>query len=564
MTPTAQKGKHLFDIVLPAVEKAVGSLEDLYADLPVESGRPISGATSNHPAGRLVDLLGKAESLTNGMSKAMLPVQGPARTAGFTDARSEMAAQVQASTACASNLRGKLAEFACLAPVEDTGSGEDAVDDPCPSDFRTLQKLAHWRNLVSCKEMLSRKESVDILRVLLRAERAIAELQRGEAACTRRWDALSQEVRQASDRIKAIRGRAQKLKERRCDVDTAAGCRRKELWAKLLQAAEPSEGHTAAMAAEVHQQLCETDGQRQQLRECISADREKLHRVGSKRRQAQDTLELLTQLARQQDNKADLSERHSVDDVVDAELDLEAVLWQQIREERMSFPGVSSSPPPPLPPEVNSPDDLEQASESPSFAPCPPTHAELDDTDLDGRAREEDPGVPSLPTQSREAEDAALHVEPKKMPSSVPQKVASLIERLSMSRDERRRAERRPKASVPEGLAGKPLQVNRLDSRPSEADSFGLARPGEPLPPLPEPDLLEAQQQGTPQMQPMLPSHPSPELLWGELPSAPLDLHLSDPIVQDAPLPGLELSSTKHIHGPTCAAHGTLSTCGMR
>ncbi|CAE7841172.1 hypothetical protein AK812_SmicGene28960 [Symbiodinium microadriaticum] len=516
---TSTKNKQVFDIVLPAVEKAVGNLESMYAGL----ARPLQHAT-HHPAGRLAALLGQAEHLTKaGISKAILPVQD---RSSF-DFAGEQSMQLQESTIHASSLRNRLADFACLAPVEDPGS----PDNSAPSEFRTLQQLASWRDTVSCKEALSRKESMDILQVLIRAERAIAEMQRWEASCTRRWDALSQEVRQARNKIKTIRARAQKLKERQSEVDLAAGHRREELWTKLLEATGHGEGDMSTTAAALHKQLCQSDKQRRQLRDRISADTEKLHRVWSKRRQAQDTVDLLTQLART-DQNGDTGERHSADDIVDAELSLEALIWKQIREERARF----AVPDPPQPPRLALPEVAEetQASESPSFAPVLPPSAEPDDLEnpLVSPLVPSGPSFPSLPSLTKDAEDTALHVELKQTPASLPPKVANLIERLSMSRDARRQAERAHR-SKPLDAPGRPAEPRVQTERPpvpacaSEPDSFGPTFADEPPPPLPEPGRRDVQQ-GASQVPswkpPPPPSHASPDMLWGELPSAPLEL----------------------------------------
>ncbi|CAE7661757.1 unnamed protein product [Symbiodinium sp. CCMP2592] len=522
---TSTKNKQLFDIVLPAVEKAVGNLESMYA-----VARPVQQAASHYPAGRLAALLGQAEHLTKaGLSKAILPVHGHDRSFDFAG---EQSMQLQESTIHASSLRNRLADFACLAPVEDPGSPGDPGDSG-PSEFRTLQQLAAWRDSVSCKETLSRKESMDILQVLIRAERAIAEMQRWEAACTRRWDALSQEVRQARDKIKTIRARAQKLKERQSEVDLAAGHRREELWTKLLEATGPGEGDIATTAAAVHKQLCESDKQRRQLRDRISADSEKLHRVGSKRRQAQDTVDLLSQLARK-DQNGDAGERHSADDIVDAELSLEALIWKQIREERARF----AVPGPPQAPRLALPDLPEetQASESPSFAPVPgPPSPKPDDLDnpLVSPLVPSGPSFSSLPSVPKDAEDTALHVELKQTPAAVPPKVANLIERLSMSRDARRQAERahRSKALDAPGRPAEPrVQTERLAACAGGPDSLGPTFADDPVP-LPEPGRREVQgaSQQPPPWQPPAPPAPascmaSPDMLWGELPSAPLEL----------------------------------------
>ena len=467
----SRKKKQLFDIVLPAVEKTVGHLENLYAGLPDAGGRSNIRPTSNHPAGRLVDLLSQAEHLTNaGMFTGANPAEGLG---------------VDPDHAHAVHLRSRLADFACLAPLEDLDQEGQGPDDAGPSGFRTLQELARWRDAVSCRETLTRKESSEILRALLRAERTTAELQRAEAACNRRWDALSQEVRQAGDKIKAIRSRAQKLQERKGDIHTAGALRRQELWAKLLEAAGTSEVHTT-MVTTVHQQLCEVDAQRQELLGRIAADSEKLHRVSSKRRQYQDVVEMLTHLARDQDNSGEAEAHQSADDVVEAELALEAVVWQQIQEEQISFPAASACSPPP--PKVKPLEDLTQATEGASFAPPSlPTHFGEPDKDLDEPPTPSRASHASHTSQAREREEAPLYTEVKQMPSNVTPKVASLIERLSMPRDLRRQAEREQRSTtceVREMSPKPPAQAEKAAMRQSTADNAWPVHSDGP-PPLP-------------------------------------------------------------------------------
>eukprot|EP00435_Cladocopium_sp_Y103_P067824 s524_g30.t1 len=478
--PSPQDGSRAasgLDTVVPALAQTVQRLESLQRQTALGENSP--------KAPQLAQLLENARTLSNQLPKT----------------------QPQAAAA----LRQRLVEFEQFAP-------RDAVDVP----RRTMELLARWRSAVSRQEVLNKEESAEVLGALLRGERAIAELQRAEAACARRWAAMSQEAHQLVDRIKGFKGRAQVCQERQRNMTMAAGHQRKELWSQQLSRVQIDD---RGAAQKVYDELLKLDAQCQQLSAAIWSSKGQLHKLDYKRRQALRVLDSSLDFSEQSEGAAGLS----VDDVVETELEVEKLLWELFyleREKKRQDPraDMDLKIAQPVSNESHPAHDIAMDSLPPTVAPASPSFAGQEPPDV---LAEVASVVDATPPPD------GLPVEPVAENPVVTPRVANLIHRLSMSRDERRQHERERKAgrwedppdsSVPKG----PSTVTvTADAQSGDAP---VEPPPEPpvqmeasrWPELPEPTDIGGGQ-GLPVQPEALPwKTSSPEVIWGELPSIPL------------------------------------------
>ncbi|CAK8995494.1 unnamed protein product [Durusdinium trenchii] len=508
----------LVDAVVPALAETVERLEELHGGLVDEGERPERPVT---PQEELASLLERAQELSEVKIPEALQSRKN-RPPKVTEGQKATLAQLSV----AARLRGRLADFEELAPQ--SRPTEEAPD--------TLGILSHWHEKVS-KEELGRSDAAQVLSALIRGERTIAELQRSEAACTRRWAALSQEARQRLDRIKGLRLKAQSCDERQRSMLLAAGERRKVLWSQLCNQSDQPE-----TASRVHDQLLKLDSQRQELQSAISTCQAQLHRVASKRRQALRILDSTTQLGGPRTGETATGESGgakapALETIIQAELEAESLLWdlylaergRERRTEAMSDAIPSAPQRPDEPPKDEWPG---QPSEVPTFAPQP--DLQNDPADFTWSVEHAQPG---------EAPLTGAPLAPR---------VAQLIQRLALSRDDRREYERAQRAGGgPERRDGSPVRHDPIGgTQPALSlmkvvlDPEGVKQPPaleEPVwqdeapvwqdeaavwpaeEPIRWPSLPEFKEN---ENEPIVPEPTwkasAPEVIWGELPFAPL------------------------------------------
>ena len=494
-TATEKASKKVLDVVVPALARTVEQLEGLHANLLLRTDKPMpkndnSVAIGAVPVGsQLVSLLQEADAL----SKSKIPRAMQSAGDLFPDRPNMQTALPDlGQRAVAASLRRRLADFQGFA----CRPGAPRVDSVEPS--ATLSMLKHWRAEVSCREALTRHESIEVLGALLRAERAIAELQRAEAACNKRWMVMLQEARQLTSRMKALKSRALKSKERSCDLSAAIGQKSKAAWAKLL---DSSRGSEQQAAEKVHAELLQVWESQQQLQSEAHACREQLHKLGLKRRQAARMADLMTSF---KDNSRQQPEP-PVDLINDAEQEAEGLLWQLFWAEAEASQAVHHDPVH----RERPPDEQPVQRSEPPQTP-------------DQMLRPEQVNLPVQSTHpATDAEDVLELADLRPNPGPVTPKLASLIERLALPRDERRRVERgQPRhEGGTQGVSEQeppqpPEQDPILGSQFAERD----VQPAQPYPALPV--LVEFND---------FPQGPERDMddfavgLWDQLPSAPLN-----------------------------------------
>ncbi|CAE8626072.1 unnamed protein product [Polarella glacialis] len=465
----------LASAALPGVRRAVESLEGLYGQLlkarssaNALAGRPLPGGSgAQNPAEQspgsseraLEKLLQRAEQLSalnipeelrrleepdmleNAVpAERVLPKAKKQQKQEIQEMQEEDSGLAGDLEVKAAALRRRLVDFQDLAP-HSAGGGSSGGE----IGRETVPLLSHWREQVSSQDSLGRADSADVLRALLRAERASGELQRGEAACGRRWAALSQEGRQLSETGRSLRAAAQKVQSRRADVHAAAGAQRREAWGQLAAAATAagSDQEQQAAVERVQQQLLELDAAVQAMQSEIGEREEQLSKLSAKRRQAEQRRELMEKLSVEgaSDSGHPEASQASVDDIVDLELGVEELLWQlfQVEERRRraeeqlptnSHQPLADAPVPPFSASgsgMHNPDDASATFWQPSV---PQTADDMHEAHFPA----------TLPEESEDAEPPPALRPPPRPP--LPPAVADLCERLAMPRDERRQLER--------------------------------------------------------------------------------------------------------------------------
>lgn len=314
----------------------------------------------------------------------------------------------------------------------------------------------------------------------------------------------------------------------------AAGHQRKELWSQQLSRVR-ADDHVAA--EKVYDELLKLDTQCQQLSAAIWSSKGQLHKLDYKRRQALRVLDSSLDFGEKNESAAGLS----VDDVVETELEVEKLLWELFyleREKKQQEPraDMDLKIAQPVSNETHPAHDIVMDSRPPTVAPASPSFAGQPPDVLAEAASVVDgtPPADGLPVEPLVAENPV-----------VTPKVANLIHRLSMSRDERRQHERERKAGrwedPPESSFPKDKDPSTVTADAQLADA--PEPPPEPpvqmeasrWPELPEPVDGGGQGLAVPETLPWKTS--SPEVIWGELPSIPLIPPALRPPLQALPGP---------------------------
>lgn len=393
-------------------------------------------------------------------------------------------------------LRRNLSEFADVTPAAAAAAAAVASSssDRIP-DGSIVSELEQWRDVVSSKDMLNRNESSAVLCVLLRAERALAELRRGEAASRRRWTALTEERRTTKEKVRALRAGVHKLRQRGAEVAVAAGVQRQKQWTELeTEVAQNGDKLECLAVQRVKEELEELDTSIRELQSGIASHVDEDMRWTAKRLQAERRCKLLERFGAEVSGSSDnesspadqrrprrrnATEQVSMDDIISLEAENEMLQWQlyyaeeQTRavQDRIRIAGAASSSEAPtrqvptkvVPasapswdfttavPRQSTPDAAleDSVTEIPKSLPEPQDSAQASNVDVAGR---------------RDGEAATAAAE---LLRNRPE-IANLCERLALPRDARRefdRGQRRRSTTPPEPVPIAEVQAPQVSGR---------------------------------------------------------------------------------------------------